>query len=569
VSKPVDKTSRAKKSPPTKKDSSDEAKPVWERLFESRSKADTAMKRARQEQEEREMKDCTFAPRVTKPSRKHSRFATQMTSERLHAEAALRQHQKEVRAKAAEQEEMERFPYHPMTNAGRSQSDALAETIFDDSADPRPLYERAEDVRREHEEHLRRKRIESITADSELTFQPRISRASDAMVRKRRGTPGVPDEAVEDRLMREARDKEERRNERRRRLADEEAVVATFEPATNDLSSKLIADNPKLSVGFLERQREFLKTKQRKIDTIAKATESADCTFHPKSSTSKELLAYTRPELGLESTRQRYERLSKKDAEKAQKLKDAISEEYYSRFHFKPKINPISRELGRARTVDEHVHDERRKKAVERLKEEAEREEQEQCTFRPELHSDPDKVLRQAEIRRGGNAPFRLAVGADPDGVGDRVQEHMQRRQAKLDRERRAQEYRELQDCTFVPRMVAEPPRPPTGPVVVRGIAKHMENRDRAEKLREEAKRREEEAFQVRGIEGRVPGEPTIPEPFRLATANNPRRMARVARERATAEAEAMKECRFRPETGAALVDDAIKAMLDADDDIE
>jgi hypothetical protein len=207
--------------------------------------------------------------------------------------------------------------------------------------------------------------------------------------------------------------------------------------------------------------------------------------------------------------------------------------------------------LGRAHTVEEHHRDEHRRAAMARAKEAAEREEMRLCTFQPELHSDPDAVLRRAEARRGGGpGPFRLDLGQDPDGLAARIGEHERRKQAKLRRMRRAQEYEELEACSFVPKPAAHAPVVSTKPVVVRGLARHLEKVEMAEAKRAEQEQRETEAFVVRGAQYKSQGETTVPQPFRLETESNPRRRARAARERAQAEAEAMKECRFRPDVG-------------------
>lgn len=506
----------------------------------------------------------------------------QATVARLHADAAKRRRQRDELARAAKDAEAAAHPYRPTINAdgaGGAVSGGLDATGATGHvpSDPRPLHERAFDLQRQKQEDLARRRIAAMTGDAELTFQPAISRRSSHIVHaSRRGagadssdlggglatsaltlppSSGHPSsvarqEDVSERLLREGDARKVRAARRKAMHAEEEAARLTFEPQVNEHSAKLVDENPSMRMGFLERQRSFLEARQRKIDA-AKDAEAAQCTFKPKTRGADALLAYTRPELAAESERDRVERLARGDAERTEQLKQAISEEYYAQFQFKPKINGISKRLGRAHTVDEHHRDEQRRAAIARAKDAAEREEMRQCTFKPALQTDPDQVLRRAEARRGeGRGPFRLALGEDPDGLAARIGEHERRRQAKLRRMRRAQEFEELEACSFVPKPVARAPAASGKPVVVRGLARHLEKVELAEAKREEQQRREEEAFRVRGAEYKNQGETTVPQPFRLETESNPRRRARAARERAQAEAEAMKECRFRPDVG-------------------
>lgn len=411
-----------------------------------------------------------------------------------------------------------------------------------------------------------RARLELAKSDKDLTFQPKISRRSEAMVMQHRMGSSTDASAsdVTERLMAEARRAEERLQRKRQAYAEAEAASMTFEPSINSSSAQMMAENPALAVDFLERQREFLRAKEQKGAKLrAEADAQNDCTFHPRSGNASEVLALTRPEQSLETSRERVERLAVRDKERADKLKEAIRDEYYAQFRFKPEINPVSRHIGRAHTVDEHVADARRREALERAQREAEEAVARDCTFRPAL-ANPERVLRRAVSRGAERAPFRIAASSDPDGVGDRISRLMHEKQEKLERARRAQEYQELEECTFEPKAAAPPVKQPSGPVVVRGLGRHLEQRERAQRKADDQRRREDEAFRVRGVPRyRAPGEPTVPEPFHLETDLNPRRVQRLERERAEAEAAAARECTFQPDIGSHLSREAVKALLE------
>ncbi|KAA0157251.1 hypothetical protein FNF27_04976 [Cafeteria roenbergensis] len=473
---------------------------------------------------------------------------------RLHAEAERRRRKREQAVREAEEAEAAKHPFHPCVNpdgplaAGSSAAGGSVALSATGATDLRPLHERAYDMQRAKEEAMLRRRLEAMTSDDQLTFQPRILKRSEALVRRRRvGAP--PDSAdVSSRLFQEGGARQDRLRERRREHAEAEAASLTFEPQVNATSAQLVAASERMQGGFLERQREFVREKERRLE-LARDAEAEACTFKPATRGAGALLAMTRPELAGESERDRADRLATGDAERARKLKAAISDEYYSQFSFKPAINPLSRQLGRARSVEEHARDEERKLGLQQAKDEAEREEMRRCTFQPSLESDPDRVLRRAAKRRGDGGPFRLGVASDPDAVGDRVQQHLQQKEARARRLRRAREYEELEACTFVPKPAAAAPQSDK-PVAVRGLARHLEKTERADRLREDRATREREAFVVRGAAHKAPGEVTVPLPFHLETEESERRMARVARQRAEAEAAAMRECRFAPDTG-------------------
>lgn len=575
---------------------------MWERLYAAKAKSDKALEDARQRREHEALAACTFAPNTAagqdpaaasapaptagagtgagRPPRRSGR-AGAAAAERLHAEATRRRLARERASSEAQAAEANAFSFHPSTNAAAAPAEVTrTEAGVLAGADPRPLHERAFDVQRAREEALRRRRVSAMTSDAELTFQPRISKRSAALVASRRGSDADPSSTgrgvgpgaaggstagdVTSRLFGEGERRRARMDQRRQEVAADEASRLTFEPRVNASSASLVAANPRLQAGFLERQRDFVRDKEQRL-ARARDAEAEECTFKPKTSDAGALLSYTRPELSAETERDRADRLATRDADRGRKLKQAISDEYYSQFSHKPRINALSKRLGRAHSVQEHMMDERRRASRARAKEEADRAEMKACTFQPELQTDPDGVLRRAAARRGDGGPFRLGIGDDPGAVGERVQEHLRRKEASVRRQRRAREYEELEACTFVPKPAAEAPRSDK-PVAVRGLARHMANAERAERLRAEQAAREEEAFRVKGAAFKAPGEPTVPRPFRLETETSERRKARVARDRAEAEAAAMQECRFVPDTGGMSKELERELMDDAPD---
>lgn len=56
------------------------------------------------------------------------------------------------------------------------------------------------------------------------------------------------------------------------------------------------------------------------------------------------------------------------------------------------------------------------------------------------------------------------------------------------------------------------------GPVLVPGLSRFLDNRDRAKRLEVEQKEREDRAFWARAAELPAKASPTVPEPFRLSS---------------------------------------------------
>jgi hypothetical protein len=163
-----------------------------------------------------------------------------------------------------------------------------------------------------------------------------------------------------------------------------------------------------------------------------------------------------------------------------------------------------------------------------------------------------------------GAEPFRLRVGEDAESLQRRIAAWRAAREAALAAAKREAEFAELAQCTFAPATTAAaPPVPqPTGPVVVRGLGRHLELRELAVRLAEEAQAREAEVF---GVHAGGPKEgPTVPVPFRLATEAR-ERAAKVEARKARQHAAAARELTFAPATHSAHEARVVAGVLAAD----
>lgn len=280
---------------------------------------------------------------------------------------------------------------------------------------------------------------------------------------------------------------------------------------------------------FLARQRAMaeLSEAERRRTLAEDASRARNvCTFSPDIGNADEVLALTRPAQATESEAQRLERLYRGDARAVADARARVSEGYYAQFKYAPAIDPVSRAVGRARTVDEHYRNAEGVAARARAGALAESEFRERHPFRPTLVASDPSTARQQQ-RRGskdstasGNGgidagssvvsgttsgnPYRLAVASDPEALSARIAALRAAKEAHIERLRRQAEYESLKECTFAPETnggrvplssahlplpeeggeeVGGEGRPAPPVVVVRGLGRHLELRELSRRL--------------------------------------------------------------------------------------
>lgn len=144
-----------------------------------------------------------------------------------------------------------------------------------------------------------------------------------------------------------------------------------------------------------------------------------------------------------------------------------------------------------------------------------------------------EKLEAEGRARRAADCPFRPTLAAAPRRLARSARTDAERKRDRDDKHRAALKQRELDElmeCSFQPftnnRQKREArPQSATGrptavrPVVVRGLARHLENRQRAAALAEEKRTREHAAFHVaKAEEWRQGQNHTKVEPFALST---------------------------------------------------
>ena len=453
--------------------------------------------------------------------------------ERLTLNAGQRYAVRERAKREIEDAEMRRHSFRPSTNA-------VSEQIVKLSADHRPIYARADDVRRAKERRLREKKAALEKENPDLTFQPKISSTSASIAKGVFRENGIIDTSdVVGRLAHEARILEDRKNSRRKAWEEQEAQRCRFKPKVSKVSQEIVKQHPEYqgrNKNFLARQRDFEKRKrERNSNRDASFGEAAHCTFKPRIGNAEKVLVHTNPERLSETSKERVQRLYKGDSERKRQTQEAIREEHYGKFNFKPKINRISKLLGCSTGGFEELYkNESGKRAKEAVKRAIEEERSSDCTFQP-------------RIKSSGTMGYKPVNHLDATTVLESIDDMRRDKEEKLEQMRREVEHEKMKECTFEPTILgtAAVVKSKT-PVIVRGLGRFLETREHAKTLEEEKAQRERDAFRVKRIHRA--GGITVTKPFKFSSATTAT-AERSQKIREETMREAMRECTFQPRT--------------------
>jgi hypothetical protein len=510
--------------------------------------------RRKMQEELSEIEECTFRPQIRKNASSKTKSGSAV-SERLHHEADQRTEAREQARRRLEAAELGQYSFKPEINP---ETNAIL-----DMSRYRPIHERLGEMQRAKSSALQHARVQHERNNPDLTFAPQINAKSNKIAAERRSLHDMTNAdggslPVAERLNREA---EYQAKRKLHRMDEHEAAKArdcTFAPQISEGSARLVASMSEFQHGadFLERQ-EALEEEGRvkaakSLGAQQRLEEEAKCTFHPNVGNAGKVLEHTRPARVGESADERIERLFKQDQHDSEQLKEQIQDDYYAQFSYRPKINKISKVLGRAATVDELVADDRGKQSRARAAAKREAAERQSCPFKPHTNKYKGK-------QENLNKATRVNINK-PDTITANITAARHDRDAKLAQSRRDKEYEELKSCTFQPRINEGKPEEPTGPIVVRGLGRYLELKEMARRKEQDKKQREHKAFSVRY----TPRTYTVPEPFNLTASRAGDKRLAVAKEREETE---MKECTFRPQTMERSNREMIQTLLD--DDVE
>lgn len=275
---------------------------------------------------------------------------------------------------------------------------------------------------------------------------------------------------------------------------------------------------------FIDRQQKHNERVKERIDSIRQQEEEVSKRwFQPDiAEKSRQLMQERRP---AETEEQRLERLSKHEAAtRTQKIKNKENE-IYGNITFVPQIDEVSRVLGRKSSIDELVCNRRGQSVKQKAKQKVDEYQGQICSFKPDISAsqksyqkefgkrqsnfpsmDWNCPVAELEMSHSYASPPRTAGHVsyinfrEPEKMAREIRLTQQEKEERRRAELIAQEMKELEECTFQPKVHTKPPAS-AEPVVVRGIGRHLELQNMSIKQKEDLLRRQKEAFRVKNVE--------------------------------------------------------------------
>uniref|UniRef100_A0A7S1IKR6 Uncharacterized protein n=1 Tax=Eutreptiella gymnastica TaxID=73025 RepID=A0A7S1IKR6_9EUGL len=499
----------------------------------SRDKKDyRRLEQERQQREAKEREECSFRPQIN--SHAGRRMSADEGARRLHLSADQRQWNLQRRREEQERQQQEWF--QPKIN---ELSRATAE------ADSRaPIHERIDELQRDRQVKLHKLSLQAME-QQDATFRPQINQTSKEIVQLQQQMPQYSDRQS-DTTGSQYEEQVRQQYQTMTRLQEEDTQrylkECPFKPKLNANSERIVQHHAAFrSQSFAERQMLFARQARGKLDhAVQRVAGEEEQSFQPELGKTTRLL--TQAKRDAESTEEKLARLAMRDKEKTEELREELKEQYYSQFPFQPKLNKISRALVDSKDSTRDVTQSKTRHINDELLLQLEEDFKNTCTFRPVIYSTGPLSHREQGAYNQTNAAEKAR---------------------RLAEAKRQQEYEELKDCTFQPKLKKSVPNFAQQRVEVPGMAKYLDRRQQAQCMKEEQKKREDQAFKVKGA--RKPDHRyTVPQPFKLHTQYHS--LSKKEKLEASLKAKAEKDCTFTPVTNSKVAYDILRRYILSDD---
>ena len=420
---------------------------------------------------------CTFKPAISEFSFKSRPAYDESVEDRLLKLGEEKRVLQERLQKEREEQEAAGFSFHPevsaVSNKGRP-----------------PIHKRLTDIQKEKLEELERLRVE-LDTDPELTFKPRINENSERLAERRRSNPPKPS-----------------------RCALPESVSV---PASN-------ADFKQ----FLARQEEYVKRRADHFqERVASYQERESWNFRPSINENSKKIA---ERLYDEDSKEKIDRLSQFEHARRESARAKREEEYYAKYTYTPKINKLSKTLGKSSSLSQLVYDKEAQMEKQLKAEEYLVQQEHLCSFQPRINE---------------NSLYKVASDyKDPREIMKNIERGQLKKELFTQDLKEKRENKQSEACTFKPKINTKAPRQ-RGPVPVAGLNRFLEVRSLAKKKELEKQQREAQVFGLKNTGSWVHSF-TVPEPFELAPASKQAKLDQLKQELSQLE---MRECTFRPQT--------------------
>ena len=375
--------------------------------------------------------------------------------------------------------------------------------ILMDKYEFKPIYERNEDFEKNKLNNIIRKRQE-IEKEQKQLCKPKINSNSKKIVEQQKNVGGYPPyEDIYEKLYRE------NINRDTKNLATRDLKECTFTPKVNPISNLLVSNNninynmnnEENMKDFLERQKMYEDLRKKKLEKN-KENNNYEYTFKPEINSNSDLLVKCNPERFNENQLDKYSRLYQ-DAQRIKIKKEKLENELNNKYDFTPKINELSKYIGRKPDFDE----------LNLIKEKLPKDEkkEEEYDFTPELYQNSKYKNIKSNYK-------------NDQGMLSRINEEVQNKKEKIETLQKMKENDDISKFNFTPEINKDMPDFENNkPMYMKGMARYLNQMEKARQAKRDKEQREKEVF-ITGEGWNKNNGITVPKPFKLSYQNNPKK---------------------------------------------
>ena len=417
-----------------------------------------------------------------------------------------------------------------------------------DKYEQKPIYERNEDFEKNKTNNIIKLRQE-IEKEQKERCKPRINPNSRKIAQMQRNNNGFEEyEDVYERLYKENINKD------LKNLGNRELKECTFSPKVNPISNLLVSNNgqnfnyynnndEEYEVNnenmkdFLERQKIYEDKKKKNLEKNKE--KNKQYTFKPEINSNSDLLVKCNPERLLEKNSDKYSRLYQ-DAERIKQKKEKLENELNNKYDYTPKINELSKYIGRKPGIDELN--------LIPVKINKNSKPEEEYDFMPQMYQNSKYKNIKSNYK-------------NDQGILDRINEEMEIKNKKIKTLQKMKENDAILNCNFTPEINKNMPdfeNKNNKPMYMKGMARYLNQMEKARQAKRDKEQREKEVF-ITGENWNKNNGITVPKPFKLSFQNNLKKDNCKEKERINEE---NKECLYKMKNNENKNREIIKKLL-------
>ena len=229
--------------------------------------------------------------------------------------------------------------------------------------------------------------------------------------------------------------------------------------------------------------------------------KNKEYTFKPEINSNSDLLVKCNPERLLEKNSDKYSRLYQ-DAERIKNKKEKLKNELDNKYNFTPKINELSKYIGRKPGFEEMNIIQEKINKNEKIEEEYD--------FTPQINQNSKYKNIKSNYK-------------NDQGILDRINEEMEIKNKKIENLQKIKENDDILKYNFTPEINKTMPdfeNKNNKPMYMKGMARYLNQMEKARQAKRDKEQREKEVF-ITGENWNKNYGITVPKPFKLSYQNN------------------------------------------------